>query len=158
MAIKIEHTSVAPAPDRGVAQAMMRGAGQKCPSCGSGRLYSKYLKVVDHCTRCSEAMHHQRADDAPPYFTMFIVGHIVVGGVLMFEQALRPSPWLQLAIWLPLTLLLSLVLLPRIKGALIGLQWALRMHGFDNQHDGNAHSRVDGIARPSMPQSNPPGT
>ena len=32
--------------------------------------------------------------------------------------------------WLPLMLIVSLWLLPRVKGALVGLQWALRMHGF----------------------------
>jgi hypothetical protein len=38
---------------------------------------------------------------------------------------------LHAALWLPLTVLLALVLLPPIKGALVGLQWALLMHGFD---------------------------
>ncbi len=40
---------------------------------------------------------------------------------------------LQLAIYLPFTLIASLLLLQPVKGAVIGLQWALRMHGFDDQ-------------------------
>jgi uncharacterized protein (DUF983 family) len=80
-------------------------------------------------------LHHQRADDAPPYFTMVIVAHVVVAGVLMLEKTYAPPSWVHMAIWLPLVVILSLFLLPRVKGALIGLQWALRMHGFGGTTD-----------------------
>jgi uncharacterized protein (DUF983 family) len=80
-------------------------------------------------------MHHQRADDAPPYFTMVIVCHVIVGGVLLLEQTYAPPTWVHLALWLPLTVIMSLWLLPRIKGSLVGLQWALRMHGFGGGAD-----------------------
>ncbi len=67
---------------------------------------------------------------------MFVVGHLMVGGVLFVEQTMRPAFWVQVAIWIPLSIALSLYLLPRIKGALVGLQWALRMHGFSGtSHD-----------------------
>lgn len=116
--------------DRSLPDAMRRGARLRCPACGHGRLFRSYLKVVDNCPECQEELHHHRADDAPPYFTMVIVGHIIVAGVLTLEQAVAPPQWLHLALWLPLTLILSLVLLPPIKGSLVGLQWANRMHGF----------------------------
>ena len=80
---------------------------------------------------CGEALHHHRADDAPPYFTIVIVGHVIVGLLLAVEMAYRPPLWLHAALWLPLTVLLALLLLPVIKGTLVGLQWALLMHGFD---------------------------
>jgi uncharacterized protein (DUF983 family) len=66
---------------------------------------------------------------------MFIVGHVIVGGLLLLEQTYAPPTWVHLMIWLPLTLLLSLWLLPKVKGGLIGLQWALRMHGFGGETD-----------------------
>lgn len=116
-------------------QAVVRGAKQKCPACGRGELFRAFLKVSDGCAACGEALHHQRADDAPAYFTMVVVGHVVVGGLLAVERAFAPPSWLQLAIWLPLTVILSLLLLPRIKGMLVGLQWALRMHGFGGHPD-----------------------
>jgi uncharacterized protein (DUF983 family) len=90
-----------------------------------------YLKVADESPACGEALHHHRADDAPPYFTIVIIGHIVVGLLLAVEMAYRPRLWLHAVIWLPLTVLLALLILPSIKGALVGLQWALLMHGFD---------------------------
>ena len=116
--------------ERSTPDAMMRGAKQCCPACGQRALYTSYLKVADTCPQCGEALHHQRADDLPAYVTMFIVGHIVVGLVMMVETRYAPDLWVHAVIWPPLLLALSLFLLPRIKGAAIGLQWAQRMHGF----------------------------
>jgi len=117
--------------ERSILLSLLRGARLTCPACGNGAMFRRYLKVSDHCPACGEALHHHRADDAPPYFTIVIVGHIVVGLVLAVEMAYRPPIWVHEAIWLPLTVLLALLLLPVIKGALVGLQWALLMHGFD---------------------------
>jgi len=125
----------APANDRSWPDAVLKGLRCTCPACGKGALYTSYLKVVPVCANCGEDLHHQRADDAPPYFTMFIVGHIVVGGLLLLEQTLAPATWVHLVIWLPLTVILSLWLLPKVKGGLVGLQWALRMHGFGGEAD-----------------------
>jgi uncharacterized protein (DUF983 family) len=115
---------------RSLAQAMCRGFAQACPACGEGRQFKSYLKVVDACEACGEELHHHRADDAPPYFTITIVGHVIVAGVLMVEDLFAPPSWVHALLWIPLILGLSLLLLPRIKGALVGLQWAFRMHGF----------------------------
>ena len=118
-------------PPRHFTRALWRGFSLRCPSCGTGQLFSRYLKVRDHCPACGEALYHHRADDAPAYFTILIVAHFVVGGALALERGLSPPTWVQLVIWLPLTLFACLALLPRVKGALVALQWALYMHGFD---------------------------
>lgn len=120
---------------RDIWSAMRRGFDLRCPECGRGRLFYRFLKVADQCPVCSEELHHQRADDAPAYFTIVVVGHVVVGGVLWLERAYAPATWVHAAIWLPLTLGLSLWLLPRVKGTLVGLQWALKMHGFGGTAD-----------------------
>ncbi len=111
-------------------RALRRGIRMRCPACGQGALYGRFLKVREDCAGCGLELHHHRADDAPPYFTMLILGHILVPLALMLERAAMPPLWLHLSLWLPLTVILSLLLLPRIKGALIGIQWAHRMHGF----------------------------
>jgi uncharacterized protein (DUF983 family) len=92
------------------------------------------------CGRCGEDLSHQRSDDAPPYFTMVIVGHIVVPIMLAVALNTSWSNFTHLAIWLPLTLILTLVLLRPVKGATIGLQWALYMHGFDGSADPDAQA------------------
>lgn len=123
-------TNAPAALPRDWALAMRRGISCTCPACGKGSLYRQYLKVADTCPNCAEELHHQRADDAPPYFTMLIVGHVIVAGVLTLEQNYAPPTWVHLSIWIPLLIILSLALLPPIKGALVGFQWAQRMHGF----------------------------
>lgn len=119
-------------PRRPLFGALRRGWRKRCPRCAKGRLFNGYLKTHDNCSVCDLGLHHHRADDAPPYFTIMIVGHIVIGGMLWLETAIHPAAWIHMAIWLPLTILLTLLLLPMVKGALIGWQWALRMHGFDS--------------------------
>lgn len=120
---------------RSVWQAIRRGFGQRCPSCGEASLYRAYVKVRDDCPSCGAALHHHRADDMPPYLTILLVGHILIPLVLMTEQAWRPETWVHWAVWIPSLVLSSLWLLPRLKGAVIGLQWANRMHGFGGEED-----------------------
>lgn len=117
--------------ERPLAGALWRGARGRCPDCGQGAIFRAYLKVNDRCPSCRTELHHHRADDAPPYFVMMIVGHLIVGLVLAVEQWLAPPLWLHAAIFIPASIILALVLLPPVKGALIALQWALRMHGFN---------------------------
>ncbi|MEQ9520127.1 MAG: DUF983 domain-containing protein [Parvibaculum sp.] len=120
---------------RAVWQSIKRGLRFKCPACGEGQLFRKYLKVADTCNHCGEELHHHRADDAPPYFTIFIVGHIVIPLVTWVEIAYQPSMWFHAALWVPMILGLSSILLPMTKGGTVGLQWALKMHGFGGHHD-----------------------
>jgi uncharacterized protein (DUF983 family) len=114
---------------------MWRGFNQHCPSCGQGALYAGFLKSAANCKHCGQSLDQHRADDAPPYFTMTIVGHTVIPGLLIAERVWQPELWIHAAIWVPVTLLLTWWLMPRVKGAIIGLQWALKMHGFGNKSE-----------------------
>ncbi len=125
----------APADGRDLFRAMLRGALHRCPCCGRGGLYRAYLKISEHCPACGEDLSHQRADDAPPYVTIFVVGHLIVALVLAVDLAYAWPMWLNVAVWFPVTILLSLAFLPSAKGAIVGLQWALRMHGFGSTDD-----------------------
>jgi len=112
-------------------QAIKRGFLGRCPRCGQGKVFRAYLKVADNCTACGQDFSGHRADDLPAYLVIVIVGHIVVPLALWIETDYSPPVPLQLAIYLPLTLIASLALLQPVKGAVVGLQWAFRMHGFD---------------------------
>jgi uncharacterized protein (DUF983 family) len=117
---------------RNVWSAIKRGFRGRCPRCGEGKMFRAFLKVDNHCPVCDLDFTPHRADDLPAYLVIIIVGHIVVPTVLLIETDYSPPVWLQLAIYLPLTLVLSLALLQPVKGAVVGMQWALRMHGFDD--------------------------
>jgi uncharacterized protein (DUF983 family) len=118
-------------PARPVWQSLRRGLRGRCPNCGLGRMFYAFLKVADHCPICHEALHHHQADDAPAYFVILIVGHVVVPLALVVEIAFTPPYWLHAALWLPLTAGLAVGLLQPVKGAIVGWQWANYMHGFD---------------------------
>lgn len=121
-------------PPRPLLEALKRGLRGRCPACGDGRIFGRYLKVNDACPNCAEALHHHRADDAPPYFTILIVGHLIASLVLTVEMTWHPPLWLQMIVWGPLTIVAALAFLQPIKGAVVAQQWALYMHGFDPDH------------------------
>ena len=89
----------------------------------------RYLKVVDKCSGCGEAYGHFRADDAPPWLTILIVGHIAVPIILALEQTFQLALWVEFAIYLPLVMLLTLAVLPRCKGVILALLWAMKAEG-----------------------------
>jgi uncharacterized protein (DUF983 family) len=122
-------------PARPLWPAMLRGFLGKCPHCGEGRLFASWVKPVDGCEHCGEDIHHHRADDFPAYLVVVIVGHIVVGAFLTAEMMFELSLVQHLAIWVPLTIALAVALLQPVKGAVIGMQWALYMHGFGGEKD-----------------------
>ena len=111
-------------------QALWRGFAMRCPSCGKGRLFGRFLKVVDHCPACGEVMSHHRADDFPAYLVIVIVGHLLVPTALFVEINYAPPLWLDTLIWLPLTAICAVALLQPVKGAIVGMQWQMGMHGF----------------------------
>ena len=115
--------------------AIKRGLLGKCPHCGEGRLFASFVKTVDRCEVCREEISHHRADDLPAYLVVVIVGHIVVGAFMAVEANSTLSMWQHLAIWVPLTIISALALLRPIKGAVVGMQWALYMHGFGGEED-----------------------
>lgn len=120
--------------------AMLRGWRCRCPACGAGPLLKGYLKVRDACPVCNEDLSHQRADDGPAYVTILIVGHIIGPLMLALYVSWTPDPLITAAVLSVASVALCLFLLPRIKGAFVGLQWSRRMHGFggpgfgDNRH------------------------
>jgi len=115
---------------REVWPALARGWRRKCPHCGSGPLLRSYLKVNDSCQVCREELHHHRADDGPAYLTILIVGHIMAPLLLLVFETWRPDPLTLFTIFAVGCVGLSLYLLPRLKGAIVGFQWARHMHGF----------------------------
>lgn len=121
--------------ERPLGRSISRGMLNRCPRCGTGKLFGAFLKPVDHCAMCNEEIFHQRADDLPPYLVIFVLGHLIVGGYMMTDMAFSLPMWAHLAIWAPITVIAALAIIQPIKGGVIGLQWALRMHGFGGHDD-----------------------
>ena len=127
---------IAPASDSialptGFGQAVWRGFRGRCPACGEGRIFRKFLKVNDACPACGEELHHHRADDFPAYLVIAIVGHILVPIVLAVETHIAPPVEISMALWPSVALVMALGLLQPVKGAVIAIQWYGGMHGFE---------------------------
>ena len=121
----------APRRPRPLGEAIRRGFVGRCPACGRGRLFRAYLKLDPSCKVCGEVFSHARADDAPAYLTMLVVCHVAGAGVLWSDSAWPgASLTATVLIWLAVTAAVSLLILPRMKGAVVGQQWAMGMHGF----------------------------
>jgi uncharacterized protein (DUF983 family) len=126
-------------PNRPLARAMSRGFCGKCPDCGQGAIFYRYLKVSDACPVCGEELHHHRAhdldqypsDDGPAYFTILLTGHLVVAPLLLFPFIWKSPVGIVIpAVLIPLTLF-TLLFLPRVKGAVVGMLYALSVRRQD---------------------------
>lgn len=112
--------------ERTTMQGFKRGLRRRCPNCGEGRLFSGYLKVQPECEACGHANGAYRADDGPAYFTVLIVGHLLVGPLLALPFVWTWNPLASLALLLPLVGGVTLALLGFVKGAFIGVQWGMK--------------------------------
>lgn len=124
------HTSAEPQDTRDAWPAIRKGFRRRCPNCGTGHILRSYLKLRDHCPVCREELFHARADDGPAYLTILFVGHLMAPALHIAFVTWRPEPLTLITIFSIGCIGLSLYLLPRLKGAIVGFQWARRMHGF----------------------------
>ncbi|SEQ63460.1 Uncharacterized conserved protein, DUF983 family [Loktanella sp. DSM 29012] len=119
-----------PLQDREMKNAMLRGFKRICPNCGEGDMFDSYLHVVDRCPACAEDLSQHRADDGPAYLTILIVGHLLAPLMIWVFTEFRPSAMTMAILFSVSTVALSLYLLPRLKGVVVGIQWSKGMHGF----------------------------
>lgn len=119
--------------ERALKTALWRGWRRKCPNCSSGPLMRSYLKLNKSCPVCHEELHHARADDGPAYLTILIVGHLMAPLLHIVFVRFRPEPLILFTVFAVGCVALSLYLLPRLKGMIVGFQWARYMGGFATQ-------------------------
>ncbi|MCR5878644.1 DUF983 domain-containing protein [Phenylobacterium sp. J367] len=102
-----------------------RGLKHRCPACGQGKLFRKYLKVVDRCGACDADLARYPADDGPAYLTILLVGHVIIGPLFFFPIVWESPAYLSVPILVTALGAVTLLALPRIKGGWIGLMYAL---------------------------------
>lgn len=110
--------------------AVLRGLRCRCPACGQGRLFGKFVKPVERCAVCKESYTAQQADDFPPYIVILLLGHILVPTIVAVDEAFAPPLWMYATFGSVIICLLVIAMLQPVKGAVIAYQWACRMHGF----------------------------
>jgi uncharacterized protein (DUF983 family) len=111
---------------------VIRTALGRCPNCGKGCLFASYLKPVERCVVCGEALGHIRADDGPAWLTILLVGHILAPFLLGVVPILTWPDWAIMTVIMTFTLVLTLAILPRSKGFFIGVIWRSGCIGAEN--------------------------
>ncbi|HEY8614770.1 DUF983 domain-containing protein [Phenylobacterium sp.] len=108
-----------------VGPSVSRGLKHRCPACGKGALFRKYLKVAERCEVCDLDLQRYPADDGPAYLTILLVGHLIVAPLFFFPIVWESPAYLSLPILLGSLSVITLMALPRIKGGWIGLMYAI---------------------------------
>lgn len=113
--------------------AVLRGLKHRCPACGDGNLFRKYLKVEARCAACDEDLARYPADDGPAYLTIVLIGHLIIAPLLLFPFVWEVSPWVTVpGILIPLAAV-TLLALSRVKGGWIGMMYALGVTDRDHR-------------------------
>lgn len=118
-----EHTAVE------LKTAALRALMGRCPCCGEGKLMRTYLKQVENCAVCGESFGKIRADDAAPWLTIILVGHVFLPFAFMVDLDWMPV-WVAALMWSALFTALSLAILPRAKTLFIAILWQTRAPGY----------------------------
>jgi uncharacterized protein (DUF983 family) len=106
--------------------AIPAGLKGRCPRCGRGRLFNGFLTLRPACEVCGLNFAFADSGDGPAFFVMSIVGIIVVAMAMTIEFAYEPPMWVHALLWLPFTIVFSLLLVRPAKGVLIALQYRHR--------------------------------
>ena len=109
---------------RPLAQSPLRGALLGlCPRCGAHSLFHRVAVFCAACDRCGLDYTSFDVGDAAAPFLIFVVGAVVVVGAIWLELTRSPPWWVHVAVWVPLTVGLTLVLLRVAKGILLALEY-----------------------------------
>jgi uncharacterized protein (DUF983 family) len=92
----------------------------RCPKCGVGRLFSGVLKLAPRCVACGLDFKPYDQGDGPAAFAVFFVGIAIVGSALLVENAFHLPLLVHIAIWVPATFGLTILILRTIKSWLVG--------------------------------------
>lgn len=104
-------------------QTLKLGFTRKCPQCGSSSMFNGYLTVNDRCRICDLDFQEIRSDDMPAYLTIAIVGHLILPLIYWMNLIYDFSLQISLLLWIPLTIIMTLGLLPCIKGLAMSVIW-----------------------------------
>ncbi len=126
-AVNLGHDPTLMADEKSIWTGLKRGLARRCPNCGKGPLLRGYLTILSPCEVCGNDNSAYPSDDFPPYLTVFVAGHVIVALFVWTDNVYEPPLWVEFAIWLPVTALMCLALLPFMKGVAVGLCWAMNI-------------------------------
>ena len=106
----------------------------RCPRCGEGKLFKDMLTIVDSCSECGLVLKHHDAADAPTFFALCIIGVLVTAAAALVEINFQPALWVHAALWIPFTLIGSIVCLRVFKTLFITVEQRLALLKQEDPH------------------------
>jgi len=118
--------------EKSVGLSVWRGIKCKCPRCGQAWLFHHYIEQVDRCPACGEPLAYYKVGLFLPLIVVTVM--VFIAGFVMLEMELsgHGNPLVYLYVLVPLSAIVPLLLLPSMKGGLIGLMWAM---GWSDEQD-----------------------
>ena len=99
-----------------------------CPRCGAPGLFRGWLDFAAKCERCGLDYSAFNVGDGPAAILTLVLGALIVGIAIAIQLAWGPPIWLQLIIWLPITVFSVVGSLRVAKAALIGAEYRNAAH------------------------------
>ena len=97
-----------------------------CPRCGEKTLFAGTARFADRCRACGLNFAQFNVGDGPAAFLTLIVGTLVVVLAIWVQLAFEPPFWVHIALWVPLTGILTLGGLRIAKAALLASEYRNR--------------------------------
>ena len=116
-------------PEIELKTAVGRALMGRCPHCGKGKLMRSYLKQVDNCSVCGESFGQIRADDAAPWLTIILVGHVFLPLAFLVNLDFLPT-WAAMGLMASCFAGVALAILPFSKKVFIAILWQTRAPGY----------------------------
>lgn len=106
----------------------IKGFSLKCPSCSKSNIFKSYLKVKlkDECSSCGLNLQKFDIGDGPAYIAIFLIGILIPVLAIIIDVAYRPSLFVHIALWVPLTFIFSYLTLIFSKSVLLSTEYKIR--------------------------------
>ncbi len=99
----------------------------RCPKCGEGKLFKDSLGIVDACSHCGLVLKHHDAADGPTFFSLVVVGFLLIALVAYVEMTYEPPLWIHAALWIPFTFIACIASLRAFKTIFITFEHRLAL-------------------------------
>jgi uncharacterized protein (DUF983 family) len=93
-------------PEPSLTRTLFLGA---CPRCGTTSIFKGLLSFKSNCPSCGLMLADRDVGDGAVFLVVMFIGFFITLMSVVVEFAYAPSLWVHGALWLPMTMILSVV-------------------------------------------------
>ena len=99
-----------------------------CPQCKQASVFNGLLSVHDNCPECQLDLTKNETADGPTFIVITFLGFVITGLAVWVEFSYKPDYWIHAAIWIPVILISSPILLRLTKSFMITTHYEIMKH------------------------------